>query len=84
LKPNESPYLFIRVGIPESEALYQAKRALFINVALLSVAFLIVVLSAWFLGNALIVKRLNKLVEASRQIEHGDLKIRDGFGPQTR
>ena len=80
LKPNESPYLFIRVGIPESEALYHARMTLFINVVLLSVAFLIVVSSAWLLGNAIIVKRLNKLVEASRQIEHGDLKTRTGLG----
>jgi diguanylate cyclase (GGDEF)-like protein/PAS domain S-box-containing protein len=80
LKPNASPYLFIRVGIPENEALYYARRTLFINVVLLSVAFLIVVSSAWFFGNAIIVKRLNKLVEASRRIEHGNLETRTGLG----
>jgi diguanylate cyclase (GGDEF)-like protein/PAS domain S-box-containing protein len=79
LRANESAYLFIRVGIPEDKALYHAKRALSINVVLLSVAFLIAVFSAWFLGNAIIVKRLNKLVEASRRIEHGDLKARTGL-----
>jgi diguanylate cyclase (GGDEF)-like protein/PAS domain S-box-containing protein len=79
LKPNESAYLFIRVGIPESKTLYHAKRALLINVVLLSVAFLIVGFSAWFFGNAIIVKRLNKLVEASRRIEQGDLKTRTGL-----
>ena len=79
LKPNESAYLFIRVGIPEEKALHHAKRALLINVVLLSVAFLILGFSAWFLGNAIIVKRLNKLVEASRRIEHGDLKTRTGL-----
>ncbi|MCJ7783292.1 MAG: diguanylate cyclase, partial [Desulfobacterales bacterium] len=79
LRAIESPYLFIRVGIPEEKALYHAKRALSINVVLLSVAFLIAVFSAWFLGNAIIVKRLHKLVEASRRIEHGDLKTRTGL-----
>jgi diguanylate cyclase (GGDEF)-like protein/PAS domain S-box-containing protein len=79
LKPNESAYLFIRVGIPEEKALHHAKRALLINVVLLSVAFLILGFSTWFLGNAIIVKRLNKLVEASRRIEHGDLKTRTGL-----
>jgi diguanylate cyclase (GGDEF)-like protein/PAS domain S-box-containing protein len=79
LKANESAYLFIRVDIPENKALHHAKRALLINVVLLSVAFLIVVFSAWFFGNAIIVKRLNKLVEASRKIEHGDLKTRTGL-----
>jgi diguanylate cyclase (GGDEF)-like protein/PAS domain S-box-containing protein len=82
LKPNESPYLFIRVGIPENETLYHAKRTLFIHVVLLSVAFLIVMSTAWFFGNAIIVKRLNRLVEASRQIEHGALKTRIGLGHQ--
>jgi len=79
LRANESAYLFIRVGIPESKAFYHAKRALSINLVLLSFAFLIAVFSAWFLGNAIIVNRLNKLVEASRRIEHGDLKTRTGL-----
>ncbi len=79
LSENESPYLFIRVGIPESDAYRHARRALAINVTFLSVAFLIAVFSAWFLGNAIIVKRLNKLVEASRRIKHGDLKTRTGL-----
>jgi len=82
LKLNQSPYLFIRVGIPESEALYHARKTLFIHVVLLSAASLIVVLSAWLFGNAIIVKRLRKLVEASRRIEHGDLKTRTGMGHQ--
>ena len=79
LKPNEPPYLFIRVGIPENEALYHAKKTLFINLVLLSSAFLIVVSSAWFFGNAIIVKRLQRLVGASREIEQGDLKTRTGL-----
>ena len=79
LRANEAPYLFIRVGIPEEKALVHAKRALSINVVLLSVAFLIAVFSAWFLGNAIIVKRLHKLIEVSRQIGHGDLKTRIGL-----
>ena len=79
LRANEAPYLFIRVGIPEGKAFLHAKRALSMNVVLLSVAFLIAVLSAWFLGNAIIVKRLNRLVEASRRIGRGDLKTRTGL-----
>ncbi len=79
LRANEPPYLFVRAGIPEERALHHAKRALSINVVLLSVAFLIAVFSAWFLGNAIIVKRLHKLVEASRRIGHGDLKTRTGL-----
>jgi PAS domain S-box-containing protein len=83
LKDNLPPYVFIRVGIPEDKALWPAKKALFINVALLSIAFIIAVISAWFLGNAIIVKRLNKLVEASRNLGHGDLKTRTGLDYQN-
>ncbi|HUL29543.1 MAG TPA: PAS domain S-box protein, partial [Thermodesulfobacteriota bacterium] len=79
LRLNEAPYLFIRVGIPEEKALAHARRALTINVLLLGVAFLVAVFSAWFLGNATIVKRLSKLVEASRRIGGGDLKTRTGL-----
>jgi PAS domain S-box-containing protein len=82
LKDNLPPYFFIRVGIPEEKALLPAKRALSLNLLLLGIAFIIAVISAWFLGNAIIVKRLNKLVEASRNLGHGDLKTRTGLDYQ--
>ena len=83
LKPNQSAYLFIRVGIPEGKAFQHAKRRLSINVVLLGVAFLIAVFSAWFLGNAIIVRGLQRLVEASRKIEQGDLKTRTGLDKKS-
>ena len=83
LNNNLSPYVFIRVGIPEEKALLAAKKALSFNVILLGIAFIIAVFSAWFLGNAIIVKRLNKLVEASRNLGQGDLKTRTGLDYQS-
>jgi len=83
LRENDPPYAFIRVGIPEEKALYQAKKALTVNVLLLGIAFIVAVISAWFLGNAIIVKRLNKLVDASRKLEQGDLTTRTGLNYQN-
>ncbi len=80
LKKNESPYLFIRVGIPEEKALLHARKSLSINVILLGVAFIVAVISAWILGNVTIVDRVNRLVDVSRRLAYGDLKIRTGLG----
>ena len=79
LKLKEPPYLFLCVGIPEEKALLYARKDLWVNVALLSIAFLIIMSLAWSLGDAIIVKRLKRLVEASRKLGHGDLKVRTGL-----
>ena len=79
LKAGEPPYLYMRVGIPEEKALLHAREALLVNLVLLGIAFVIAVIVAWFLGNFIIVKRLNQLVEASRRLGQGDLKTRTGL-----
>jgi PAS domain S-box-containing protein len=79
LKGGTSPYLFMRVGIPEWIALADAKKTLFVNVTLLCLAFIIALVSAWFVGNIMIAKRLNRLVDASRKLGHGDLTVRTGL-----
>jgi len=83
IKPNEPAYLFMRVGIPEKKALLHARKALSINLVLLGIAFIGALFSAWFLGNAIIFRRLNKLVEASRRLGHGDLKTRTGLNHKS-
>ena len=82
LKDNQPPYVFKRVGIPEEKALMPAKKALSVNLMLLGLAFIIALISAWVLGNAIIGKRLNKLVEAMRKLGYGDLKTRTGLDYQ--
>ncbi|MBI5601807.1 MAG: PAS domain S-box protein [Deltaproteobacteria bacterium] len=79
LSTMSPPYLFMRVSIPEKKALLPAKKFIIVNVMLLGGAFAIALISAWFLGNTIIVKRLNKLVEASRRLGQGDLKTRTGL-----
>ncbi len=82
LQPRESPYLFMRIGIPEGKALMPAKTALLTNVLLLLLAVVGIMFVAWFLGNATIVKRLGVLVDASRKLERGDLKTRTALDYQ--
>ena len=79
LKGNTSPYLFLRVGIPEEQALRYARNSLVVNLALLGGAFLIAMVLAWFLGRRLIVQRLRRLVDAAQRLGHGDLQIRTGL-----
>jgi len=79
LKGSTSPYLFMRIGIPYEQALAHVRQILFINMTLMLLAFIIAMVSAWFIGNVLIVRRLNKLVDASQQLGHGDLTARTGL-----
>jgi two-component system cell cycle sensor histidine kinase/response regulator CckA len=79
LLSKESPYLYMRIGIPEGKALLPAKSALLTNLMLLLLAVIGIMFVAWFLGNATIVKRLGVLVDASHKLGHGDLKIRTGL-----
>ena len=83
IRANEPAYLFMRVGIPEKKALLHARKALSVNLILQGIALIGALFSAWFLGNAIIVRRLNKLVEASRRLGHGDLKTRTGLNHKS-
>ena len=79
LKEKSRPYTFIRISIPEDEALFAARVALTLNLLLLGIAFLIAMAIARSLGNAIVVKKLNQLVRASRNLGRGDLSTRTGL-----
>jgi PAS domain S-box-containing protein len=79
LKRGTSPYLFLRVGIPEGQALSHARNSLVVNLALLVGALLIAMALAWFLGSQLIIRRLKALAHAALRVGHGDLRIRTGL-----
>jgi len=79
LKGSSSPYLFMRVGIPEEEALYPARKTMSTNVALLCAALIAVLVLGWYVGNVIIVQRLNKLVNASQLLRNGHLTARTGL-----
>jgi two-component sensor histidine kinase len=80
LKGSASPYLFMRVGIPEKIALSHAGKVLQISFLLFGCAFLLSMLSAWFIGKAVIVRNMKKLVDTTRRFGQGDLKTRTLLG----
>ncbi len=79
LEGSTSPYLFMRVGIPEERALAHARNTMFITVTLLCAAFILAVAVAWFLGKMIIVQRLDRLADTSLRLGHGDLTARTGL-----
>jgi PAS domain S-box-containing protein len=79
LSKNEPPYLYFHISIPQKEALLKARKILNTNLTLLGLSLVIALTLAWFLGNSIIVRRLAKLVKASRRLEKGQLTTRTGL-----
>lgn len=79
LKEGSSPYFYMRVGIPEAQVLAQTKKTFVRNIGLLITALIAAIFITWLLGHALIIKRLNRLIDASRQLHRGDLSARTGI-----
>ncbi len=75
----KTPYLYIRVGIPEEQVLAAADRALMRNLELLGIAALLALIVAHLIGNRIIAKRMDVLVEASKQLGQGNLDARTGL-----
>jgi len=82
LTDGSPPYLYMRVGIPEAMILERARKTFLRHLVLLCLSFTAALLIAWLFGNALIVKRLAKLVEVSRRLGSGDLATRTGLEHQ--
>ncbi|MDD2852596.1 MAG: ATP-binding protein [Desulfuromonadaceae bacterium] len=83
LQGESSPYLYIRTAFPLQEVVASARKALLINIAILSSFLLIAVLTVIFLGNIFFVKRIKRLQLAAQQLAEGDLQVRasnDGEG----
>jgi len=73
------PYLMIRFGIPVDHALSEARDVVTRNVALLTLATVLALVTAWFVGEFTMMRRLNRLVEATGKVEMGDLSARIGI-----
>ena len=82
LADGSPTYLYMRVGIPEAMILERTQKTFLRHLVLLCLSFTAALLIAWFFGNALIVKRLAKLVEVSRRLGSGDLATRTGLEHQ--
>ncbi|MEE9911629.1 MAG: PAS domain S-box protein [Deltaproteobacteria bacterium] len=79
LKGGSSPYLFMRIGIPQQLAVARAKSTFLLNIGLLLGSLMAALLVAWILGDLLVVKRLGRLVNASKRLGQGDLSARTGL-----
>ncbi|MCL2789192.1 MAG: ATP-binding protein [Desulfobulbus sp.] len=72
------PYLMIRVGIPVERALSEARFVINRNVGLLALATVLALITAWFVGEFTMMRRVNRLVEATGKVKVGDLSTRIG------
>ena len=76
LSTEQTPYMYIRVGIPVKSVVSKANRALFYKLAVFTPFFLTALFLGWLIGKRSIVDRLSTLQEASRRLAGGDLTTR--------
>jgi len=79
LKKDDPTYLYMRVGIQEETVLSSSKKSLMISGILFCFALLIAILSSWFISKVVIVKRLERLVNATHKLAQGELTTRAGL-----
>ncbi|HPN98285.1 MAG TPA: diguanylate cyclase [Syntrophorhabdaceae bacterium] len=79
LEGGSSPYVYLRIGIPEEQALAPARKSFLRNLALVTVSLVAAGLTAWLLAHLLIVRRLDRLVDASMKVGQGDFSTRTGL-----
>ena len=78
LRPEDQPYQYVIVGIPEAHGATMANALLKRNLALLAAASLLALCIAWVLGKLLMVNRIERLVAVTERVGHGDLAARVG------
>jgi C4-dicarboxylate-specific signal transduction histidine kinase len=76
LHDEQAPYLYVRTAFPLEKVMGEARRALIINIAILSSLLLAALLSVIFLGNFFFVKRIDRLQQAAQRLAEGDLSAR--------
>jgi two-component system, cell cycle sensor histidine kinase and response regulator CckA len=76
LPGEQSPYMYIRTGIPVDIVLSGSNRALASNLALFSSLLALVLFFAWLIGKRSIADRVTVLKNASRDLARGDLQVR--------
>lgn len=76
LKGEQTPYMYIRTGIPVAAVVQQANALLMHNLLLLASSLACAFLVAWFIGKRSIIDRVAVLQAASRRLAGGDLQVR--------
>lgn len=71
--------VFVTVGIPSSVAFADVGRILLTNLVGLALVGVLALGAAWFGGEALVLRRVDALVRASRRLGQGDMSARVGM-----
>jgi signal transduction histidine kinase len=79
LREDFPPYLYVLVGIPKDRIAHQANMRTLKNLLELGLAAVLALSFSWFLGNATLVKPINKLVSATQRLGSGELGVRTGL-----
>ncbi len=75
---NNQPTSYVAVGIPSSVAFADADRIVLTNLSSLAVVTALALLAAWYGSDVLFVRRVKRLLAATRRIGAGDLAARSG------
>ena len=76
LQGEQTPYMYIRVGIPTSVVLFKANGMLWSNLGLFMSCLLFALAVAWLIGKRSIADRISMLEEASQLLAQGNLDAR--------
>jgi|WetSurMetagenome_2_1015567.scaffolds.fasta_scaffold25805_2 PAS domain S-box-containing protein len=76
LKNGDSPYLYMRLGIPEDRALDAVREEITRNLLLVGFILLAALASAWLLGSMLVRNPLNRLVLTTNRFRDGQGDVR--------
>lgn len=76
LSAESIPYLYILVAIPIEETLLKAHQNQFKYMALLFPFLIVVIMLVLVIGKRCFVLPINKLLEASQHLKHGNLNVR--------
>jgi signal transduction histidine kinase/PAS domain-containing protein len=71
--------VYVSIGIPTTVAFADANRVLARNLAGLGLVTALALAAAWLGGDAFILRRVNRLVRATKQLSAGDLSARAGL-----
>lgn len=81
--PLKSRRLSVTLSIPRQQAFARANRVLIRNLILLGIVTAVVVLTARWLGELFVLRRVNVMLDTARRLTSGDLSARIAAGEGT-
>jgi PAS domain S-box len=83
LSPEDAPYLYVGVSLPQSTIIGQARGSLLSGLAMLLTAALLAGLAAWLAGRKIFVERIERLAEVAGRFARGELTARTGLSAKS-